>query len=443
MIERHYEDEALISLLESDRAGADLHLPSCPPCSDKLASFRTISGLLQEADVWDARELRTDPVPSTVALLRRFADRMADENTRAEAILPELLAGPRETWMPRLHEHPEWRTAGVVRKLLEAEAKAIDSMPPDAVEMTALAIEIAEHLEDGEGVHQLRGIAWRERGYVLFYVGRYAEGLAATERADAALRHCMVDEYDRARVGIVRAIILRAMEEEGTAITAARQSAEAFGRFEDRSRYVSARLAEVQLLFNANAYAEAERILHDLDRRMTGSHDLDTHARVLGNLGHCYWKLGHIEEAIPYLDASAALHDSVGTRTESVRTRWTVGLILAGAGRIDEALERLVDIHAEFTRLGMTSAATLVDLDIAELRLVRSEFSAVEQICRTAIRAFEVAGLSYTAQARTALAYMHEAARLRTATPALARHVKEYIRELPRNENLLFAPPPF
>src|SRR5688572_14424395 len=109
MIERHYDDEALISLLGSNRAGTDAHLPSCVPCSTKIDSFRTIAGALHDGDVWDQRELRTEAVPATIAALRAFADRMVDEDTRAETILAELLAGSRETWRPRLQEHPEWR----------------------------------------------------------------------------------------------------------------------------------------------------------------------------------------------------------------------------------------------------------------------------------------------------------------------------------------------
>src|SRR5689334_11376704 len=114
MIERHYDDETLISLLESRRDATDTHLPSCPPCSGKLESFRTICSDLHDADVWDKREIRTEAVPTTIATLRAFADRMADEDTKAEAILAELLAGPRDSWMPRLEFHPEWRTTGVV-----------------------------------------------------------------------------------------------------------------------------------------------------------------------------------------------------------------------------------------------------------------------------------------------------------------------------------------
>src|SRR5687768_12605514 len=226
MVERHYDDEALITLIEADRVRSDTHLPSCAACSEKLDTFRTISYVLHQHDVWDTAEVRRDPVPETIANLRAFADRMAFEDTAADAILPELLAGSREEWMPRLMEHPEWRTAGVVRRILAESRRAVETMPPDALEMTTLATAITDHVDNGtpagRSLAHLRGHAWHDRAYALFYVGRFSESVAATETADVHLRECVVDEYDRARVAIIRALSLRAMEDIPAAAAAVR-----------------------------------------------------------------------------------------------------------------------------------------------------------------------------------------------------------------------------
>ena len=42
MLERHYDDEALISLMETDRLHSDAHLPSCTSCSEKIETFRIL-----------------------------------------------------------------------------------------------------------------------------------------------------------------------------------------------------------------------------------------------------------------------------------------------------------------------------------------------------------------------------------------------------------------
>ena len=120
MFERHYEDEDLIALLASNRRDVDTHLPGCAGCSDKAEDFRTIAGLLSEADVWDSRPQSDEPSQATISNLRAFADRMTSEDERAAFLVKELLDGDRAQWMPRLRAHPEWRTAGVVRKLMSS-----------------------------------------------------------------------------------------------------------------------------------------------------------------------------------------------------------------------------------------------------------------------------------------------------------------------------------
>jgi len=444
MIERHYNDEALIALIETNRAATDAHIPRCTPCSDKVESFRMIADCLGDGDVWDTREFRTEAVPATIATLRAFADRMTDEDSRAALLLPELLAGSREEWMPRLLLHPEWRTAGVVRALMRAAYDAVMQMPPDAVAMTWMATDIAENLPTPvpNTLSQLRGAAWRDHAYALFYTGNFAEAEAALTLAENHLSDCVVSEYEAARLGIVQSLVLRTFERFDEATAAASRSAETFANFADAQRMASARLAEVHQLFSRNDYVTAERVLRELEQQLRNTTDLDTHARVLGNLGYCSWKLGRLEEALHYHDGSAALLDAAGVETESARVRWNVASILAGAGRFKEAQARFEALQRRFDELGMTSEATLVRLDIAEVLLSDGKHAEVEALCRAAMRSFEAAGITYSTRALTALAYIHEAAQLRKATPALVKHVREYIRRLPQSENLLFAPPP-
>lgn len=446
MVERHYDDETLLAFAEKEPLSFDLHLSACPDCSEKLDTFRMVTDVLHEHDVWDRAQIRRDPVPETIANLRAFADRMTFEDAAADAILPQLLAGSREEWMPRLRVHPEWRTAGVVRRLVARMATVVMTMPPDALELTALSTEIADHLEvtplGGDTAARLRGWAWRDRAYALFYVGRFSDALIAAERAETHLRRCVVDEYELGRVAIVKALCFRAKEDLSAAMEAAQFSAATFAQFEDLSRLASAKLTQAQLLFSRGDFETAADILQRLECQMRGSTDANTHARVLGNLGYCYWKLGRVDDALRHHDASARIHAELGTLTESVRVQWNIAVILAGSGRIDEALSRYECVKQSFEDLSMTSEAALVRLDMAELLIVRHEFSAAEEICRAAMKSFESAGMSYTARALTALAYIREAAQSRTATPHLVKHVREYIRRLPQNAELLFAPPP-
>jgi len=82
-----------------------------------------------------------------------------------------------------LQHNPEWRTAGVVRKVLSAVDDVNYTAPQQAVDLSVLATDIAESLDPtayaGDTVMKLRATAWRERAYALYYVGSYTESLAA------------------------------------------------------------------------------------------------------------------------------------------------------------------------------------------------------------------------------------------------------------------------
>jgi len=446
MIERHYDDESLIALLGSNRAAADTHLPSCPPCSDRIESYQMISDALHDGDVWDTRQVRSEAIPSTIATLRAFADRMTHEDSRAEAVLRELLAGPRETWMANLHAHPEWRTAGMVRKLIAAAYDAVTTMPPDAVEITTLATVIAEHLDaadhPGDTVARLRGAAYREQAYALYYTGRFSDAELAIFASERHFCSCSIEEYELARLGIIKTLVLRAFERLAEAADTAAASTRRLAVFGDLQRVASAKLAQVHILFSRAQYSDAETLLMSLESQLAVSEYAETHARVLGNLAVCARKLGKVELAIRYSESASALLQDLGAVTETIRLQWNVAVMLAEAGRLGEACSRLRELTPKMNRLGMTSEAAIAGLDIAELLLSEGRYEEVVEICRSAMQSFERAGLVYTARALTALAFISEAAVQRKANRVAVQSVRDYIRRLPAQPNLLFAPRP-
>jgi len=436
---RHYDDETLIAIMDAKGEPSDAHLSGCETCTEKLESVRMIAEALKDETVWSESSL---PVPSTIASLRAAAARMEDEDAQAGIDVRELLTGSRDSWRGNLDAHPEYRTAGVVRKLIAAASRAVDTMPPDAVEIAAIATTIAESLDRFDGrAAALCGAALREYAYALYYTGRFSDALVEADRADAHFAKCTIGEFDQARVGIVRALALRALERWKDALHDARNSVRTFEEFGDLDRVASARLAEAHLLFSLRDFDQAVSILSDQETVLRAlDHHTHTYAMVLMNLAYAYWQQAKTADALRYYDASSAILTSIGVETEALRIRWSVATMLADAGHRDEALRRLRDIAAEFEHRGMTCEGALAGLGIVELLLAEGKFAEIEEICLRAMRAFEAAGVSYTAKALTALAYMRESSRERTATPKLVRHVRDYIRRLPADENLLFAP---
>jgi tetratricopeptide (TPR) repeat protein len=444
MVERHYDDAALISLMETNRAASDAHLPSCKACSEKLQSMRAIAGSLRDRTVWDTRRLAEEPSRQTIANLRAFADRMADEDTHAERYLRDLLEGPRETWMSKLSAHPEYRTAGVVRKLIAAASRAVDTMPPDAVEMTGLATEIADHLDaatlPSDTVTRLRGQAWRERAYSLFYTGDYGKAVESVQHAEAALSRCGVNEYDVARVLMVKAMVSRALDRFEEASGALFTASTTFALAGDAQRSMSTRLMQALVQYRRGKYAEALEILLELEERAGNDAVLLSH--IVANIAECYRELRNFELAFAYLGLAAEIWRDLGNRPEAARVRMNSGIMLSEAGRFEEALVRLVEARSEFSDCGMTAAAAFNEVHIAELQIARGNFDEAEVACRAALDLYSISGATYTARAVTALAYLREAVSSRKATTGLVRQIRSYVSRLPAEPALLFAHPP-
>jgi hypothetical protein len=115
---------------------------------------------------------------------------------------------------------------------------------------------------------------------------------------------------------------------------------------------------------------------------------------------------------------------------------------MATAGRLDEGIAMFSEVRRQFTASGMQAEAALSDLYIAELEITRERFAQAEAACVRAIESFTTSGVAHSARALTAIAYMKEAAAARRATAELARTVREYVKRLPAQPALLFAPPP-
>jgi len=446
--EVHYTDETLIAMLESgdeDAISHNQHLASCQTCRDGLEQYRAIVNILGREAARDYCDLKDEPEPATVAALRAFATNMQREDDEAETYVAALLDGSRETWMPRLNAHPEWRTAGVVRKLVADAYGALTRMPLDGVEMTSLAIEIADHLVEEtypkDTVARVRGHAWREHAYGLFYVGEFKKSLVACDRADAELSRCVVDEYDKARVAVVRALSLRPLDEIAPARENVLFAARAFQLFGDTSRVFKAALAAVHMDFKVHDYEAAFRRLFGLFTETWPELDNESRYALAGNLGFCCCELGRFDDAIEYYDRARAC---LGTKSnaESTRLQWHVATLLVRSGRLSDAVEELSRLREEFDRLEMRAESMLVSLEMAEVLLIEGRATVAEALCRELCSRIELAGLSSTSRAMTAVAYLQEALSLRKATPTLVRHVRNYVERLPEQPNLLFAPLP-
>jgi tetratricopeptide (TPR) repeat protein len=436
IIEQHYDDEVLIGLLEE--ADEDAHVPACDTCTGTLESFRDLAGALHDDSVWDERELSEAPRPETAKMLRSFAERMRAEDAAAGLIVAKLLKNP-----SLINQNPQWRTAGVVRRLLAVITETAFADPKHAVELSRLSTEIAESLDPGvyrvDTVRKLQAMAWRLRAYMLYHTGCYTESLDALDRTDGLLTKCAVSEFESARAWLTRAQVCGELERVDEALLLIDSARDVFQRFGDCGREAAADVTKANLLIAARRFAEALTI----QRRIIGDSRIDETTRAIAvlNAAFCNRELSNLTEAKLLFARAVREFERLGLVSLRARARWHLAQVLLAEHRFDEALSLVAAVRSEFEELGMPQDVALASIDAAEALLMLNRHAEVVDLCQAAMHYFGKAGLAYTQGALTALAYLKEAAEVRTLTPSALGDVRAYFELLPKQPHLLFAYP--
>jgi tetratricopeptide (TPR) repeat protein len=438
----HYDDEALFQYAEgTSPISSEIasHVAACERCSTELGAHRDVVEALHSDDVWQ------EPAPAPrqfVVDVAGFADRAKAEDARAAAICTDVLSGPASWWSQRLRKHEGYRNAGMVRQLLDRMRQFLGTSPANALQVTSMAIEIANGLAVTEYpcdyVVKLRAQAYRDHAYVLSFMGRYPEALAIADRAKRLFDQVPLPEYDLARLAQVRASILRCIDRVDEAIELARQAADTFLRFDDRPRYANARVIEGAMVFESGAYKDALRIWADVED--DPALDSTTRLGMIHNIAICYRELGQLDKAAERLRICTDEYEALGIPVERTRSRRNMGQTLVRAGRYEDAIPVLRQSWREFEELDLIADAGLAALELAEVLLLSDQPSEVPAICRNIVAQFTRAGM--TSRAITALSFLREAVAIGQANPSLVRHVHDFLRELPAEQPRLFAPPP-
>jgi len=438
----HFDDDTLFRYAEGTSANAaeiESHVSACEPCSTRVGGHRTIVDALRTAEVWDEQT----PAPRQFVLdVVAFAERAKQEEDRARTLCDEILTGPSSWWPQRLRKATDAQTAGMVKELLERMRQMLESSPAAALQVTALAIDVAHALDvigyPCDYVVKLRAQAFRDHAYVLSFMGRYPDALDFAERAKRLFEQVPLPEYDLARLALVKASILRCIDRVPEAIQLAHEAGLTFDRYGDTARWVGARTWEASCIYNCGRVDEALVIFEQLERH--AAIDSVNRVRVINSIAVCRRDLGQFEVAAEYLKRAVEEFALLGMDAETTRSRSNLGQTLLAAGRASEAIPVLRESWREFEKLDMIADAALAALQLAEAMLLTGNTSEVAAICRDLIARFTAAGM--TSRAITALSFLREAVAIGQATPSLVRHVHDFMRELPAERPRLFAPSP-
>lgn len=288
-------------------------------------------------------------------------------------------------------------------------------------------------------VARLRLASLFERAYAQMYTGAYVESLTTIASAEAS-EQTIASEFERARLNLVRVLVLRSLERRDEALVLAHSTARIFQDYDDFGRYASARSAEAIILYHARRYQEAVLIHTALadDVRV----DPRWRASSLHNAALCYRELGDFENSIQYTLKAIEAFDRQQMISYRVKSRWNLARLFAAQQRYADALQILPSIQEEFRDLGMAIDVALVAVDSAEALLALNRINEIPDACGVAMDYFRSANLGYTEGALTALATLREAATRMTLTVADVRDFRAYFERLPQDQHVMYASPP-
>jgi tetratricopeptide (TPR) repeat protein len=437
MMEQHYDEEVLAGFLAepAESAARDRHLAGCSLCKGTLESLRGTATLLADARVWERPSFSSTPRRETLTFLREVQRTMGDEDAAADVYIKQLLSGSRDTWAAKLAQHPEWRTAGVVRKLIAATDRYNFNAPLDAVELTRIATSVAESLTPSVTCNSLISDAWREHAYALLVVGSYSESMAAVSRAEGGL--AAASGFARARTTLMRALILRSMENWTEAATMAREAAADFYRHGDLGKYCASRITEGIVLYDSSQYREGLSIYAGLGI-FHSQMAPETLAVALHNEGLCYREIGDFEQAEKCFLKAIELFEQMHSGGLRAKAHWHLARLFMRQARYGDALKILNPLREEFQELGMSHDLACASVDTAESLLALGRPDEVAALCRCAIDYFRVAGLSGSTGAMTALAYLQETAANGLLTIDEVTHVRVFVERLAQSPEVPF-----
>ena len=439
----HYDDQALFEYVEgtsSISSAIESHVSSCERCSAEVGEQREMIAHLSSSDVWEEAPAAPRQFVIDVAA---FAEQARREEQDAAVLCDEILTGPAAWWPQRLRQSGRAHTGGMVKQLLERMSATYRRSPANALQITAMAIEIANALDVADYpcdyVIKLRAQAYRDHAYVLSFMGRYPEALELTEYSKRLFDQVPLPEYDLARLALVKSSILRAIDRIEEALSLTRSAADTFLRYGDRSRYFIARQFEASTLYRQGSVEAALRIWKEVEAANVATEEFAS-VRLAHNIALCYSDLGRPEEAIQYVQRCIVEFEMLGVETERTRSRWLLAHALAACGRYEDAVPIFRQTWREFEQIELISEAGLVALELAEVLLVLEQSDEVPSICRDVIGQFTRAGMA--SRALTALSFLREAVAMGQATPSLVQHVSAFLRKLPAEQPRLYAPPP-
>jgi tetratricopeptide (TPR) repeat protein len=376
-----------------------------------------------------------EPIPFYPSRLTRtqmfaFAGQIARERAEAIGVVPRILAATALDDLPGLVEHPELLNCGAIDRLRQIFDAEMARNPEYAEAIAALAVALSAALPNTYPalvLAQARGVAWKNHGKVLAFLGRYDVAFEAFDVALRLLGDHPTLAHDRAIVLFNLALTYQETGRYSDSLPILAECRDIFRIFSDNDLLVSVALAEGALLQRLHKHRDAREIYLLL---LASTMDLGQRnlAALHHAIGFCSIELGEFDQAEISLAHAAQLHRSNGEPLQAAKAEFGIGRIFIRRGLRRPGLTHLRKIRHQFLRHSLAEEAGICGLEMVEAFLLEEQPEAAEHLARTIISEFLAAGLN--TRAITALGYLSEAIATRSAEPKHVSQVREYILSL-------------
>jgi tetratricopeptide (TPR) repeat protein len=438
---------AELSLFAQDRLAVERgrgeeiesHIAHCADCG---ATFDFYS--FEEQDDLVGLAVWQPIVGSTFAATSAYASQCAAEDAEADELLKDYFEKPREAASLKVRNQRKFHTGGVVRRL---NAKAHQLYPNNALEaliFADLAQTVADLLPDdlypNNAVYELRGTAWKERANALVRLAEFDDALDALRQAEEAYGQLTSSGKGLAAVELVRAAVhyeRGELQEAAVHVDLAEDGYSRLGLERERMKAVHLRASiKLESLESKESSATYQRVID------FGEKVCDPEWIAKGSYGRANAELdqGNITDASALFMKALVIFQETGPAESRIETEWGLARVVLHGGKASDAARRLRDVIAEFEQIGRVTNVALAGIDLCEALLVLERWEEIVKVATHAFRVLKKAGNE--TGALTALAYLKEAAAKHQLTPATLKFVREYLRRVEREPDLVFAPPP-
>lgn len=375
---------------------------------------------------------RRQPDPARVAEFAATARKLQREREVSRDVVSRLLAQTPYAEWPKLAEREELRNSGALDELSREVVSRVDRVPLESLAVAELATTVAATLPGDAYPHvvlaQLRAQSWKDRGLALCYLARYADALAALDRAEQILAPFGTLAHDRAIVHFARATTLQEANRFDESMALLANCKKVFSDHGDTRRHLLCGILEGMLLHRMARYREARAAYFALLPTARSVNDLASLASIHNNIGHSSIELGDFSAAESHINQATALFLEVGQPLRAARAELARGRMLVRRGDVEKAIAHLHSVRDQFLGQNVVEEAGLCGLEIVEALLVRGASIEAEAFARQIVREFTAAQLNV--RAVTALSYLSEAIAARKASAATVENVRVYIRAL-------------